>query len=279
MFSHFRPYFCLVCVFFLSYWANSLNSSISWRCLSTSQSLIRIMKHLARSRFSFSKTEQNSNRCERAKLRGVWVSLDPNTPLTISLCSINWTGYGVAPTNGRLSVYKWKANWGQDSLAVMCSTYLILQVPHSIPVSEFLKCCATFWKNAAFKATHVKQQIWIVFTVNRHKTFIPVECCHRSWQAVLYVPEHSTPKIDVVFHEPHTCIPWPAFPVVVAHDVFVIWVRVFRQVTLDQITGFICCKPEIQSKVAVITGKIGFCNPNFEASDITKKYSKVTLKL
>ena len=166
----------------------------------------------------------------------------------------------MAPTNGRLSVYKWKADWGQDSLAVMCSAYLILQVPHSIPVSEFLKCCATFWKNAAFKATHVKQQIWIVFTVNRHKTFIPVECCHRSWQAVLYVPEHSTPKIDVVFHEPHTCIPWPAFPVVVAHDVFVIWVRVFCQVTLDQITGFICCKPEIQSKVAVTPGKIGFCN-------------------
>ena len=116
MFSHFRPYFCLVCVFFLSNWANSLNSSMSWRCLSTSKSLIRIiMMRLARSKLSFSKTEQNSNRCERAKLRGVWVSLDPNTPLTISLCSINWTGYGVAPTNGRLSVYKWKADWGQDS--------------------------------------------------------------------------------------------------------------------------------------------------------------------
>ena len=126
MFSHFRPYFCLVCVFFLSYWANSLNSSMSWRCLSTLQSLIRIMMHLARSRLSFSKTKQNSNRCERAKLREVRVSLDPNSPLTISLCSINWTGYGVAPTNGRLSVYKWKADWGQDSLAVMCSAYLIL---------------------------------------------------------------------------------------------------------------------------------------------------------
>ena len=114
MFSHFRLYFCLVCVFFLSNWANSLNSSMS--CLSTSQSLIRIIvMHLARSRLSYSKTEQNSNPCEKAKLREVWVSLDPNTPLAISLCSISWTGYGVAPTNGRLSVYKWKADWGQDS--------------------------------------------------------------------------------------------------------------------------------------------------------------------
>ena len=105
IFSHFRPYFCLVCVFFLSYWANSLNSSMSWRCLSTSQSLIRIIvMHLARSSLSYSKTEQNSNPCERAKLREVWVSLDSHTLLTISLCSINWTGYGVAPTNGRLSV-------------------------------------------------------------------------------------------------------------------------------------------------------------------------------
>ena len=92
MFSHFRPYFCLVCVFFLSYWANNLNSSTSWSCLSTSKSLIRIiMMRLARSKLSFSKTEQNSNRCERAKLKGVWVSLDPNTPLTIWLCgSYKW---------------------------------------------------------------------------------------------------------------------------------------------------------------------------------------------
>lgn len=105
MFSHFRPYFCLVCVFFLSNWANSLNSSTSWKCLSTSKSLIRIiMMLLARSKLSFSKTEQNSNPCERAKLREVWVSLDSNTLLTISLCSTNWTGYGVAPTNVRLSV-------------------------------------------------------------------------------------------------------------------------------------------------------------------------------
>ena len=46
------------------------------------------MMRLARSRLSFSKTEQNSNPCERAKLREVRVSLDSNTLLTISLCSM-----------------------------------------------------------------------------------------------------------------------------------------------------------------------------------------------
>lgn len=104
--------------------------------------------------------------------------------------------------------------------------YLILQVPDTIPVSELFKRCAALGKNATFKPTHVEQKIWIVFTVDRHKALIPGECRDRSWQTVLDVPEHSPPKIDVMLHEPHASIPWPALPVVVTHNVLVIWVRV-----------------------------------------------------
>lgn len=78
--------------------------------------------------------------------------------------------------------------------------YLILQVPYTIPMSEFFKCCAALGQNAAFKATHVEQKIWIVFAVDRHKAFIPAQCCDRSRQAVLNVPEHSTAKIDIMLH-------------------------------------------------------------------------------
>lgn len=122
--------------------------------------------------------------------------------------------------------------------------YLILQVPYTIPMSEFFKCCAALRQNAAFKTTHVEQEIWIIFAVYRHKAFIPAQCCDRSGQAVLYVPEHSTAKINIVLHEPHASIPWPAFPVVVAHNVLIIWIRVLCQITLNQITCFISCKPE-----------------------------------
>ena len=93
-------------------------------------------------------------------------------------------------------------------------------------MSELFKCCAALGQNTAFKATHVEQKIWIVFAVDRHKAFVPVECCDRPRQAVLNVPEHSTTKINVMLHEPHAGISGPAFPVVVAHNVFIIWVRV-----------------------------------------------------
>ena len=104
--------------------------------------------------------------------------------------------------------------------------YLILQVPYTIPMSEFFKGCAALGQNAAFKATHVEQEIWIVFAVHRHKAFIPAERCDRSRQAVLNVPEHGPAKINIMLHEPHTSIPRPAFPVVVAYNVLIIWIRV-----------------------------------------------------
>ena len=119
-----------------------------------------------------------------------------------------------------------------------------MQVPYTIPMSEFFKRCAALGQNAAFKATHVEKKIWIIFAVDRHKAFIPAECCDRSRQAVLDVPEHSTAKINVMLHEPHASIPGPAFPVVVAHNVLIIWIRVLCQITLNQITCFISCKPE-----------------------------------
>ena len=93
-------------------------------------------------------------------------------------------------------------------------------------MGEFFKCRAALGKNAAFKATHVEQKIWIVFAVDRHKAFIPAQCCDRSRQTVLNVPENGTAKIDIMLHEPHASIPGPAFPVVVAHNVLIIWIRV-----------------------------------------------------
>ena len=123
---------------------------------------------------------------------------------------------------------------------------LILQIPDSIPVCELLKCCATLGQDATFKSTHVEQKIWIVLAVDRHEALIPRECRDRSWQAVLDIPEHSTPKINIMLHEPHASISGPALPVIVAHNVFIVRIRVLCEVALDQITSFFSWKPAKQ---------------------------------
>ena len=48
------------------------------------------------------------------------------------------------------------------------------------------------WQDAAFKATHVEEQIWIVLTVHRYKAGIPLDCGYGAWQSVLDVPKHSS---------------------------------------------------------------------------------------
>lgn len=47
-------------------------------------------------------------------------------------------------------------------------------------------------------------------------------------------------QIDVMFHQPHAGIPRPALFVVVAHDVFVVWIGVLREITLNQVSGILC---------------------------------------
>lgn len=39
----------------------------------------------------------------------------------------------------------------------------------------------------------------------------------------------------IVLHEPHACIAGPTLAIVVAHDVFVVGVRVLREISLNQI--------------------------------------------
>ena len=55
-------------------------------------------------------------------------------------------------------------------------------------------------------------------------------------------------QVDVVFHESHPGITRPALLVVVAHDVFVVRIRMFRQVALDQVSCLFCTKPIIMKQ-------------------------------
>ena len=71
------------------------------------------------------------------------------------------------------------------------ATYLVLEIPHAVLVCELFMHGATLGQDATLKATHVEQQIRVVFAVDRHEAVLPVDGCHRAWQSVLDVPEHS----------------------------------------------------------------------------------------
>jgi len=76
-------------------------------------------------------------------------------------------------------------------MKTLCS-HLVLQVPDAVAVRELLVRGAAFGQNAALKATHVEQQVRIVFAVDRHKAVLPQSGRHRTRQTVLYVPEHCS---------------------------------------------------------------------------------------
>ena len=58
-------------------------------------------------------------------------------------------------------------------------------------------------------------------------------------QSIFDVPEDGSAQIDVVLHQPHPGVARPALLVVVADDVLVVRVRMFSQVTLDQIASLL----------------------------------------
>lgn len=57
-------------------------------------------------------------------------------------------------------------------------SHLILQVPNSVLVGELLITSTTLWQNATLKATHVEEQIRVVFAVDRYKAVLPLDGSH-----------------------------------------------------------------------------------------------------
>ena len=76
---------------------------------------------------------------------------------------------------------------------VLCKgpTHLILQVPDSVFVGELLVAGPRFGQNAALKATHVEEEVGVVFAVHRDKRVFPDHSGDGARQSVLDVPEHG----------------------------------------------------------------------------------------
>lgn len=74
---------------------------------------------------------------------------------------------------------------------MLCS-HFILQVPDTIFVSELLIAGAALGEDATLKATHVEEQVGIVFAVDWYKAVLPLYRGHRPGQTIFDVPEHCT---------------------------------------------------------------------------------------
>mmetsp|Transcript_35305 Transcript_35305/g.88749 ORF Transcript_35305/g.88749 Transcript_35305/m.88749 type:complete len:781 (-) Transcript_35305:276-2618(-) len=118
--------------------------------------------------------------------------------------------------------------------------FLVLQVPHAVPVHvRFLVERADFGQDAHLEAAHVEQQVGVVLAVHRHEAVLPLHRGDGARQAVLDLPEHGAPQVHVVLHEPHAAVARPALLVVVANNVFVVGVGVLREVALDELLGLV----------------------------------------
>jgi hypothetical protein len=109
----------------------------------------------------------------------------------------------------------------------------VLQLPHSFPLGELFLESSDLGQQSHLETRHREEQVRIVFRVDRNVGILPVNGGDTSRQSVLYLPEDTSSQVDVVFHESHSAVLWPTFPVVVAHNVLIVGVRVLGQISLN----------------------------------------------
>ena len=64
---------------------------------------------------------------------------------------------------------------------------------------------------------------------------------------LLETPLYS--QIDIMLHQPHSCVSWPTLLIVVPNNVFIVWVWMFCEVPLNQISCLFSSKPVQSSTV------------------------------
>ena len=123
---------------------------------------------------------------------------------------------------------------------------LVLQVPDAVAVRKLFVRHAALGQDAALEAGHVEQQVGVVLGVDGHERALPQNGRHGARQPVLDVPKDGAAEVHVRLHEAHAGVAWPALFVVVADDVLVVRVGVFRQVALHQLLGLLGGEAQVE---------------------------------
>mmetsp|Transcript_39335 Transcript_39335/g.83813 ORF Transcript_39335/g.83813 Transcript_39335/m.83813 type:complete len:1257 (-) Transcript_39335:3240-7010(-) len=132
----------------------------------------------------------------------------------------------------------------QEGLRCHLLGRIVLQLPDTLSLCEFLLECTNLGQDSHFEATHIEEDVGVVLGVDRGEAVVPDEACDAARQAILHLPEHSASQVDIVLHAAHSAISGPAHLVVVADNVLVVGVRVFSQEPLDQVSALILAETE-----------------------------------
>jgi hypothetical protein len=116
---------------------------------------------------------------------------------------------------------------------------VVLKIPDTILGDKFLHETSALGKNSDFETGHVEEKVGVVLAVDGHKALLPFNSSDGSRKAVLDFPEYGSSKVDIMLHKSHTGISWPALLVVVSNNVLIVRIRVFSEVSLNEISGFI----------------------------------------
>ena len=142
----------------------------------------------------------------------------------------------------------------EETLAGSLLGNLVLQVPDSVPVRELLVGGAHLRQDPALKTGHCKEKVGVVLGVDGGETLIPLDRGHRPWQSVLNVPEGGPTQIDIMLHQTHSGVSWPALLVVVADNVLIVRVRVFGEISLDEVPSFFGSESEEDVELVHVSG-------------------------
>jgi len=120
--------------------------------------------------------------------------------------------------------------------------YVILQFPYTLLLGKLFFDCSYFGEDSHFKSTHREKKVRIIFGIHWNIGILPMNSSYTSWQSILNLPEHTSTQIYIMLHQPHPTIFWPTLSIVITHHIFIIWIRVFSKISLDQFSCLIFCK-------------------------------------
>jgi hypothetical protein len=119
---------------------------------------------------------------------------------------------------------------------------LVLEFPDAIFLRKFFLCAPDFRENTNLESTHVKQKVGIVLRVYTHEGVVPLNSGESPRKSIFDFPKRSSSQVDIVLHQPHPAISWPAFLIIIADNVFIVGVRVLGQKSLDQVSRLVLIK-------------------------------------
>lgn len=104
---------------------------------------------------------------------------------------------------------------------------LILKLPNSFFLSELFLNGPYLGQKTNFKTAHWEEKIRIILRIDRNVGIFPMNGCNTSRQSIFNLPEDTSSKVHIMLHQPHSTIFGPAFPIIIANNILIVWIRIF----------------------------------------------------